>query len=114
MTATPQEEKLRKRLEIAEEDNADLHAEVAGLKMRLTIAASLNAFANEAYDALRYTGVDYRDCRVWKEPSNPLTDKVSKMTERQAANLITKWLERMTHDLRAAVKRKAIKEVPKG
>lgn len=106
--------RLTRKVERLEDEIDELREENAGLKMRLTIAASLNQFSNEAYDALRYSGVDYRECRVWKEPSNPLVDRTSRMTERQAAKIITLWLERMTHDLRAAVKRKLIKEVPKG
>jgi hypothetical protein len=106
-----------KRLAARHERDAELledaQLEVASLQKKLTIQSALVDFQNEAYDALRFHGVDYQKCRVWLEPGNPLEDRSSKMTERQAMKVIMVWLGRMRRDLHAAMKRKAIKEVKK-
>lgn len=106
--------RLRKRNDWLEDTIEERDQEVATLKIKLHVAATLVTFMNEAYDAQRFCGVDFRACRVYLEPGNPLLDDKTKMTEKQAVKTLTLWLGRMTNDLRAAVKRKAMREVPKG
>jgi hypothetical protein len=110
---TVEYKRLASRYERDSELLEDAQLEVSSLQKKLTIQSAIVEFQNEAYDALAFQGVDYKKCRVWLERGNPLEDRTSKMTERQAMKVIMLWLGRMRRDLHAAMKRKSIKEVKK-
>lgn len=113
-TDTKDVQRLKRRLAREMELLEDAEHNLRVAQQRLTISASMVSFMNEAYDALLYTNVNYRECRVYKEPTNPLLDTTNRMTEAQAFKVLVSWLSRMRRDLNASIKRKAIKEVPKG
>jgi hypothetical protein len=84
---------------------------VEQLKSRLTLVSGFNDLLHLAFDALLHHGVNYKELRAYKDPTNPLMDTTPR-DRWDAFQRVAHWLSKMTNDIAAAVRRKtSIREV---
>lgn len=107
---TENERLLEGRLQRTEHDLAFEMRLRQSAETRLLISNNLVALLTEAYDGLLHHGINYQALRVYKEADNPLHD-TTKRPEHEAKSILVRWIGRMHNDLKAAVRRKALRNV---
>lgn len=87
----------------------DLQQENRVLTLRLSLAHAFIKMLRQAYDALRYHGVDYQTLPTFKNAD--ALDEADKLPLEQGRRHMLGWLERVQHDITAAVRRKQMRRV---
>lgn len=88
-----------------EEIIAKQREELDRLSWRVVLAQTLSGFLLRAYDALQAYGIDYRKLRtygLWEK----LLPQGENFDKPEARPVITKWLQQISNDLDAAIRRK--------
>lgn len=78
---------------------------------RLTMVEAFVKFLMEAFDALLHHNVNYRNLPEYSDQT--LLDEAHTLPLREGALSYHRWLERMTHAVRAAIRRKHFRDVNK-
>jgi hypothetical protein len=80
------------------------HDDELDLRARVTVAHYFAHVLLQGYNALRSHGVDFMRLREWKE--NSILEEAWKLKPTAAQSHIMGYLERLSHAITAAVKRK--------